>query len=146
MWLRVRSTRRFANRASAYMLMPITIAATAITPMTENQMRRRMVSVRLSLFDQHCVEEQPEADEGGEEDQVAQADHAAREVLEAVDHCDTARDLGECRRVAREEIGDDGIGRDSEHEADRDAKYEGDYLVLGQRRERGAHRKERAGN
>src|SRR6478736_5218060 len=101
MWLRVRSTCRLASRASANMLMPITIAATAITPMMENQMRRRMVSVRLSLFDQHCVEEQPEADEGGEEHQVAQADYAAREVLETVYHRDATRDLAEYRRVAR---------------------------------------------
>ena len=48
------------------------IAATATTPRAEDQMRR-MLSVRLALFDDHRVQEQPEPDEGGEEDQVAQA-------------------------------------------------------------------------
>src|SRR5262252_8764793 len=103
MWLRVRSTWRFARRASANMLMPMTMAATATTPMTENQIRRRIVSVRLPLFDDDRVEEQPEADEGDEEDQVAQAVHAAGEVLEAIDHRDAAGDLGQRRRVARQE-------------------------------------------
>src|ERR1700722_14521156 len=106
MWPRVRSTCRFASRASANMLMPIAIAATAITPMMENQMRRRMTSVRLSLFDDHGIEEQPEGNEGGEEDQVAQADHTAREVLKAVDHRDAPRDLGKRRGVAGQEAGD----------------------------------------
>src|SRR6476660_8137210 len=121
MWLRVRSTCRFASRASANMLMPMTMVATATTPMTENQIRRRIASVRLSLIDDDRVEEQPEADEGGKEDQVAQADHAAGEVLEAVDHRDAAGDLGEHRRVARQEVGDHRIRSDGEQEAHGDA-------------------------
>src|SRR6516162_4199252 len=122
MWLRVRSTCRFASRASANMLMPMTIAATATTPTIENQMRRRMTSVRLPLFDDHGVEEQPEADEGGEKDQVAQADHAAGEVLEAVDHRNAPRNLCERRGVAGQEIGNHRIGRDSKNEANRDTE------------------------
>src|SRR4051794_25603244 len=102
------------------MLMPMTMAATASTPTMENQMRRRMASVSLPLFDDHSSEIQPEADEGREEDQVAQADDAAGEVLETVDHRDATCDLGQSRRVAREEVGDHGIRRDGEHEAHRD--------------------------
>src|SRR3984957_14424681 len=120
MWFCVRSTCWFASRASANMLMPMTMAATAMTPMMENQIRRRIASVRLPLFDDDGVEEQPEPDEGGEEDQIPQADHAAGEVLEPVDHRDPSCDLGERRRVAREEIGHHRIGCDGEHEAHRD--------------------------
>src|SRR5215471_5383852 len=105
MRLCVRSTWMFASLASANMLMPMTIAATATTPISENQMRRRM-SVGLPLFDDHGVHVQPEADEGDEEDQVAQADDAAGEVLEPVDHRDAAGDLRQHRRVARQEVGD----------------------------------------
>src|SRR6478609_5556987 len=112
MLLRVRSTCRLASRASANMLMPMTMAATAMTPMMENQIRRCMASVRLALVDEDGVQEQPEADEGGEEDHVAQADDATGEVLEPVDHRDAARDLGEHRRVARQEVGHHRIGCD----------------------------------
>src|SRR4051812_29899151 len=131
MLLRVRSMRRFASRASANRLMPMTMAATASTPMMENQVRRSMASVCLPLFDDDGVEEQPEADKGREEDEVAQADHAAGEVLEALDHRDAPRDLGEYRGVAREEVGDDGIGCDGEHKAHRNGEDECDHLVLG---------------
>src|ERR1700739_3051157 len=100
MWLRVRSTCRLARRASANMLMPMTMAATAMTPMMEGQIPRRIASIRLALIDEYGVQEQPEPDEGGEEDQVAQADHAAGEVLEPVDHRDAPCDVGKHRRVA----------------------------------------------
>src|SRR5277367_6277406 len=118
----VRSTWTFARRASANMLMPMTMAATAMTPRMDDQKRRRMVSVRLPLIDDHRVQEQPEPDEGGEEDQVAQADDASGEVLEAVDHCDAPGDVGEHRCVARQEVGDDGIRRDGEDEAHGDGE------------------------
>ena len=65
--------RTFASRASANMLMPMTIAAAAITPMTEKA-RRRIGSVRLPLIDEHRGQEQPEPDERREEDH----DRAAR--------------------------------------------------------------------
>src|SRR5271157_4088382 len=99
--------RWFASRASANMLMPMTMAATARTPTTENQIRRCIGSVRLALFDDHRVQEQPEPDEGCEKYKVAQADDAAREILESVDDGDAAGDVGQCRRVARQEVGDD---------------------------------------
>src|SRR3984957_17146734 len=146
MWFWVKSMCWLASRASANMLMPMTMAATAMTPMMENQIRRRIASVRLPLFDDDGVEEQPETDEGGEEDQIAQADHAAGEVLEPVDHRDAPCDLGERRRVARQEIGHNGIGGDGEHEAHRDGEHEGDHLVLGQCRQGRSHREERAGH
>src|SRR5579871_2029360 len=96
----VRSTCTFASRASANMLRPMTIAATAITPMMEDQKRRRM-SVRLPLIDDNRVQEQPEPHERREEDQVAQADHAAGEILKTIDHRKAACDLCQYRRIAR---------------------------------------------
>src|ERR1700722_4945952 len=82
----VRSIRRLARRASANMLMPTTIAATAIRLMTAERARRCIGLVRLSQLDDHRVDVQPEPDERSEEHQVAHADHAAGEVLEPVDH------------------------------------------------------------
>src|ERR1700729_3430848 len=122
----VRSTWMLARRASANMLMPMTLAGTAMTPRMDDQKRRRMVSVRLPLIDDHGVQEQPEPDEGGEEDEVAQADDAAGEVLEAVDHRDAPGNIGQHRRVARQEVGDDGIRRHGEDEAYADGEDEGD--------------------
>src|SRR5579872_1002589 len=98
MWLCVRSTCTFASRASANILMPMTIAATAITPTSEVQKRR--TSIRLPLLDDHGIQEQPEADECREEDQVTQADDAACEILEPVDHCDPPCNVRQYRRVA----------------------------------------------
>jgi hypothetical protein len=102
----------------------------------ENQRRRRIAAIRLALFHQHGVQVQPEADEGGEEDQVAHADDASGEVLEAVDHRDPAGDVGQDRGIAGEEVGDHRIGRDGEDEAHGDREDEGDHLVAGQRRHR----------
>src|ERR1700722_18433814 len=104
MWFWVRSTRWLDSLAAANMLRPMTMAPTAMMPIMENQIRRRIASVRLPLFDDDRVEEQPEPDEGGEEDQIAQADYAAGEVLEPVNHRNPSCDLGKRRRVAREEI------------------------------------------
>src|ERR1700744_5889900 len=98
MWLCVRSTCTFASRASANMLMPMTIAATAITPTSELQKRR--ISVCFPPLDDHGIQEEPKADECREEDQVAQADHTAGKVLKAVDHRDPSCDVRQYRRVA----------------------------------------------
>src|ERR1700722_14056597 len=146
MWFWVKSMCWLASRASANMLMPMTMAATAMTPMMENQIRRRIASVRLPLFDDDGVEEQPKPDEGGEEDQIAQADHAAGEVLEPVDHRDASCDLGERRRVAREEVRHHRIGGDGKNEAHSDGEHEGDHLVLGERRRGRSNREEPTGH
>src|ERR1700735_2952602 len=146
MWFCVRSTCWFASRASANMLMPMTMAATAMTPMTENQMRLCIDSVRLALIDKDRVHEQPETDEGDEEDHVAQADDATGEILEPVDHRDAPCDVGEHRQALRPEVGYDRIGWRGEHKADGNSEHEGDHLVLGRRRQRRTHRQERAGD
>src|SRR5689334_15864491 len=121
------------------MLTPMRIARTATTPRAEDE-RRRMLSVRLAVFDDHRVQEQPEPDEGGEEDDVTQGDDAARERLEARGNGDATRDVGEHRCVARQKIRYQRIGGDGENEADRDAEHIGDYLVFRARRQRGTDR------
>src|SRR5579872_6514645 len=99
MWFCVRSTCWLANRASANILMPTTMAATAMMPMIDDQMRRAIDSVRLALIDEYGVQEQPEPDESDEENHITQADDAAGEVLEPIDHRDAPSDVTEYRQV-----------------------------------------------
>src|SRR6185312_3006040 len=103
MWPLVRSTCTFASLASANILIPMTIAAAAMTPRME-KLSRRIGSVRLPLVDKDGVQEQPEPDEGREEDHVAQGHDAAGEILEPVDHRDPAGHGAERRDVVRQEI------------------------------------------
>src|SRR3978361_1116489 len=98
------SARTPARRASANMLMPMTIAAAAMTPMTEKA-RRRIGSIRLALIDEHRGQEQPEPDERREKHQIPQRDDAAGERLVAIDHGESPGDFGHQRRIAVEEIG-----------------------------------------
>ena len=95
--------------------MPMTIAATAMTPMTENA-RRRMGSIRLALIDEHRGQEQPEPDERREEYQIRQRDDAAGKILIAVDDGEAPRDIRHHRRIAIEEVGDQRIRRGGEDE------------------------------
>src|SRR5579864_6863495 len=108
------------------MLMPITIAATAITPMTENA-RRRMGSIRLALIDEHRGQEQPEPDERREKYEVPQRHDAAGKVLIALDDSEPPRDIRHQRRVAAEEVGDQRIRCGGENETDHHAKHESDH-------------------
>src|SRR5690348_528373 len=98
----VRSACTLARRESANMLMPMAIAAAASTPMME-KVSRRIGSVRFPLIDENRVQEQEEADEGGEIDQVAQRDDATGEVGEAVDDGDPPRERAQHRHGVRQE-------------------------------------------
>src|SRR5579862_7234235 len=120
------------------MLMPMTIAATASTPITENA-SPRMGSIRLALIDEHRGQEQPEPDERREKDYVAQRYDAAGEVLIAVDDSEAPCDIRHQRCVSAEEIGDQRIGCGGEEETNHHAKHESDHLIARQCGHGGAH-------
>src|SRR4051794_18020117 len=127
------SARTPASRASANMLMPMAIAAAAMTPMTENA-RRRMGSIRLALIDEHRGQKQPEPDERREENQIPQRNDPASQRLVPVDHRQTPRDLRHDRRVPIEEIRHQRIRRRGEDEAYGDTQHERDDLIASQGR------------
>src|SRR5579863_8500526 len=102
-------------------------------------------SLGLLEVDDHRVRVEEERNHRGKEHRVAQVDDAAHDGVEMRQKAHAGDGVDQSLRCAalEEPKRDAGTAYDEE-ERDRRGHHEGDYLVLGESRDRRAHRQERA--